>query len=128
MNTSSKPQGEIQNAIIEDAILDDAGRGLLTAWIRLKFDGSGQGFGGYSLYLPKSFKHHEIESVAGHFIWRCMEVAGVTCWDHMKGKTVRADTSHSQVFGIGHIVNDDWFYPADDFANLKGKRNGTDSD
>lgn len=111
--------GEIKNAIIESAVLDDAGRGFLNAWVNLKYDGGGQGFGGYTLYLPKTFSHHKLESPAGHFIWRCMEIAGVSRWDHLKGKTVRVDADHHKVYGIGHIINDDWFYPEDDFKVLR---------
>lgn len=69
---------EIKNAIIKSAKLDTGDRGLLTAWLHLDYGCSGQGFGGYALYLPKSYSHREIQSVAGHFIFRCMEIADVT--------------------------------------------------
>lgn len=107
---------EIKNAIIESVSIDDADRGLLTAWLQLNYGGSGQGFGGYSLYLPASYKHHELSSHAGHFIWRCMEIAGVSSWDKMKGKTVRAQIEDGFVVAIGHIVKDDWFNPKEDFT------------
>lgn len=88
---------------------------MLTAWLTLDYGGSGQSFGGYSLYLPKSFKHHQMLSHAGHFIWRCMEVTGVTKWSDIVGKTVRVRADYGKVHAIGHIVKDDWFYPAEDF-------------
>lgn len=107
---------EVKNAIITDARIDTGDRGLLTAWIQLDYGGSSQGFGGYVLYLPKTYAHHDILSHAGHFIFRCMEVAGVESWEKMKGKTVRVK-SDGLVRAIGHIVKDDWFEPSKDFSN-----------
>ena len=106
---------EIMNAVIQSAELDDADRGFLNCWVHLDYGGSGQGFGGYTLYLPKSFKHHQLLSHAGHFIWRVMEIAGVTKWSDLKGKTVRVKQEDGLAVAIGHIVNDDWFCPKEDF-------------
>ncbi len=78
---------EIKNAIIEDAVISDAERGFLTATIFLNYGGSGQGFGNYALYLPQSFSHHKVNSPAGHFIWRVMEIAGVTRWNDRQDRT-----------------------------------------
>lgn len=110
---------EIKNAIISSVSLTTGDRGLLSAWVHLDYGGSGQGFGGYVLYLPKSFKHHNILSHAGHWIFRCMEIAGVEEWDKMKGKTVRVKADNGKVYAIGHIVNDDWFEPSEDFNDAK---------
>ncbi len=108
-----------QNAIIDSAQITTEDHGLLTAWLTLDYGGMCQGFGGYGLYLPKSFKHHTLQSVAGHFIWRVMEIAGVSKWSDLKGKTIRVRSSFSGVEAIGHIVNEDWFYPARDFASTE---------
>jgi len=107
---------EIRNAVIKSVRLDDADRGFLNAWIDLDYGHSGQGFGGYCLYLPKSFSKHELKSYAGHFIWRCMEIAEVCSWDKIAGKTVRVKIVDGSAKAIGHIVNDDWFEPSIDFA------------
>lgn len=106
---------QIQNAVIESATITTGERGFLDAWLQLDYGGSGQGFGGYVLYLPKSFSHHKLESVAGHFIYRVMEIAGVTKWEDLKGKTIRVRGTYSGIQAIGHIVKDDWFCPSEDF-------------
>jgi hypothetical protein len=108
---------EIKNAIIESATITSDDHGCLSAWLSLNYGDSGQGFGGYALYLPKSFTHHKLDSVAGHFLWRCMEVADVTEWSRMVGKTIRVRCNFSQIEAIGHIVKDDWFCPKDDFKS-----------
>lgn len=110
---------ETKNAIIESASLSTGDRGFLDCWLTLDYGGSGQGFGGYTLYLPKSYSHHELKSVAGHFIFRVLEIAGVESWDKLKGRTIRVKCEHSKVHAIGHIVGDDWFNPSEDFAALK---------
>lgn len=114
---------EIKNAIIESAVITNADHGALSAWVHLDYGGCGQGFGGFSLYLPDSFKHSSTKdsgNYAGHFIWRVMEIAGVSEWSQLKGKTVRAKVEHSKVHEIGHIVKDDWFNPSVDFKKMEG--------
>ena len=108
---------EIKNAIIKSARITTADHGILSAWLDLDYGGSGQSFGGYALYLSSEFNHHTMESSAGHFIWRVLKVAGVTSWDDLPGKTIRVKADHSRVHGIGHIVNNDWFFPDIDFSN-----------
>ena len=112
-------QREILNAIITGTTLDIGDRGFLQGWIFIDHERGSQGFGGYVLYLPKSFSHHKLESLAGHFIQRTLEVAGADKWENLKGKTIRVNFSHSKIEGIGHIVKDDWFYPGVDFKEIE---------
>lgn len=107
---------EMKNAIIEEAILDIVDRGFLTASIQLNYgDSSFQHFGNYALYLPKSYTHHKQNSVAGHFIFRVMEIADVGQWDKLVGKSIRVKSTYDKVLSIGHIIKDDWFTPSEDF-------------
>lgn len=114
---------EIINAVIESAIIDTGDRNLLTVWLNLNYGGSSQGFGGYSLYLPKSYKHFTNKGdFAGHFIFRSMEIAGVTSWKDIVGKTIRVKRGKGlggDVIEIGHIVKNDWFNPSIDFKKME---------
>lgn len=117
----------IKNAIIEKAEITTGDRGLLDAWLTLDYGGTGQGFGGYALYLPKSFSHHTLESVAGHHIFRIMQIADVSDWSKLKGKSIRVRTDSESSFGgmieaIGHITKDDWFAPQKDYAVLRADK------
>lgn len=115
---------EIKNAVIEAATISTKERGILECWLTLDYGGSGQGFGGHALYLPKSFAHHRLESVAGHHIYRIMQVAGVDSWDEVVGKTIRVKASWNSVHAIGHIVKDDWFCPDNDYRQFVEAQKG----
>jgi hypothetical protein len=95
-----------QNAIIKSVRISNADHGCLTAWLHLEYDSSGQGFGGYMLYSPGN------DDWAGKFIWRCMDVAGVSSWSEIPGKAVRVKIDGGIVRSIGHITKDIWFVPA----------------
>ena len=108
---------KIQNAIIDYANLMIEDHGTLSSFVGVKLEGGGQGFGGYALYLPPDYDHHELKSPAGHFFYRCMEIAGVTNWKDMKGKAIRIYGTWNRIEAIGHIINDDWFIPSLDFRS-----------
>jgi len=108
-----------RNAVIKSAHINDGERGLLTAWLDLDYGGSGQGFGGYALFLPGDYTHSKQQAnYAGLFIWRVMQVAGVSSWHQLEGKTIRVRQEHGKVHAIGHIVKDDWFDPSVEFKRL----------
>ena len=105
---------EIKNALIKHASITGADHGVLSAWLTLDYGGSGQNFGGYCLYSPiRDFRTHG--NYGGHFIHRCMEIAGVDKWENMVGKTIRVQCDWSKVEAIGHILKDDWFKPSEDY-------------
>lgn len=108
-----------RNAVIESADINDGDRGLLTAWVSLDYGGSGQAFGGYALYLPDFVNSKQQANYAGLFIWRVMQIAGVTRWADLKGKTIRVRADGGKVYAIGHILKDDWFYPTAEFKRLQ---------
>lgn len=114
---------EIKNAIITKAEISIKDHNILGAYLILDFGdnalpGDSCGFGGYALYLPKSFDHHSIESPAGHFIFRCLEIAGVESWKDLIGKAVRVVVEGGKITAVGHVVKNDWFCPKEDFKNI----------
>jgi hypothetical protein len=104
---------ETKNAIITEAQLATEDHGVLSAWITLDYGGVHQGFGGYCLYNP----HRPEGSVAGTFIYRTLQMAGVGRWDELVGKTIRVRSHPNGVQSIGHIVKDEWFCPAEEFRS-----------
>jgi hypothetical protein len=113
-------ENEIKNAIIHSATISNDAHGILTAFIFLDFgDGGIQGFGGYALYVPPEpdEKNHDIRhSTASHFIWRVMETVGVTNWEDLPGKPIRAKGDHIRIQSVGHIIHNKWFCPAEEYA------------
>ncbi len=110
---------ELKNAVIKSAMITNEDHGLLSIWLDLDYGGTGQGFGGYALYLPNCFKHSKNQpNFAGHFIWRVMEIAEVGEWNKLTGKTIRVKGDWGGVIEIGHIVKEDWFNPKDDFKKI----------
>ena len=103
------------NAVIKSATITNADHGVLSAYIHLDYGGAGQAFGGYVLYSPKL---KECGNYAGLFIWRVMEIAGVSEWERLPGKTVRVRREYNKVHAIGHIVKDEWFNPSEEFSAL----------
>jgi len=111
---------QVKNTTITSASISNGDHGVLSAWLSLDYGGLCQGFGGYSLYLPKDFKHSiNQKNYAGHFIWRVLEIASVTEWGRLVGKTIRVKSEHLKIHAIGHITKDDWFNPTDDFDKMK---------
>lgn len=100
---------EIKNAIITHAEFHIMESGILTVSVSLDYGDGGQSFGNCALYLPESFKHYKKETLAGHYLYRCMEIADVTKWSEIVGKPIRVKATHEKIYSIGHFIKDDWF-------------------
>lgn len=113
---------EEKNAIIESFRFDTE-RGL-SAWVTANYGGACQGFGGYLLYAPKGWSaHNNSGNFCGHFVYRCLQIAGVGDTSEMRGKAIRVRADNGKIQAIGHIINDDWFDPESEFAALKATTN-----
>jgi len=109
---------EKRNAIIEATSLGLESHGIFSAYLTLSYGGSGQAFGGYGLDRHNGLRGANSGRVGTaygmEFIARIMQTVGVDRWEDLKGKHLRADMEHGKVHGIGHILEEKWFYPADD--------------
>ena len=109
-----KHLGEIKNAIIDYVNLGVEDNGILMLHIGLKYDGGGQAFGGYALDTYDDAKKRRVGTAYGtEFILRVIQTLRVYDLFKLKGTPVRVDASHNKVFGIGHLLEDKWFYPDD---------------
>lgn len=118
---------ETKNARITHASLSSEDHGCLTGWLTLDYGGAGQGFGGFALYQPTPKPEHaefykgprglQQKNFAGHFIWRVLEVVGVTKWESLVGQTIRVQCEHHKIHAIGNILKDEWFNPQEEFAS-----------
>jgi len=113
-----------RNAIIKNASLGIEDHGFLSSWLSLDYGGSGQGFGGY--VLSSCGKNSEnLGDYCGLFIKRVLQIAGVNKWDELKGKTIRVKCDYEHIEAIGHIINDDWFNPSEEFEKIRSKADFT---
>lgn len=114
---------EIKNALIKSVSIDI--ERCVSAWLSLDYGGTGQGFGGYALYMPpwgdegRDDYTRYLGAYAGVFIHRCIQIGGVENWEKLPGKTIRVRCEHVKVHAIGHILKDDWFEPAVEFARIE---------
>ena len=117
---------EKRNAVIESTTLGPAaGNGIFSLYLTLNYGGSGQGFGGYALDKHNG-QHSERSARYGtaygmEFIRRVLETVGVEKWEDLKGKYVRVDMEFSKVHGIGHVIEEKWFYPENDECLVRQK-------
>lgn len=103
----------IRNAIIKNAAISIADHGQLCTWLELDYGGTGQSFGGYSLCNVDATPGEiaNTPNYAGIHLIKIMVVAGVESWSLLKGKPIRVDLINGRIVAIGHIIEDEWFYP-----------------
>jgi hypothetical protein len=104
---------EIINAEIESTSLGLEDHSIMTAWLHLTWDGAGQGFGGFCLKSDAMYV----------FVNGVIEAVGVDNWEDLKGKYIRIHRTDAgfggKIDGIGHIVENKWFYPTEAFEDYK---------
>jgi len=102
----------IKNAVIDGTMLGVEDHGLLTFYIYLDYGGCGQGFGGYALDEPLKvdgrFVRRRGTAFGTEAIMRLLKVVGVSKWEDLKGKAVRADAEQSKIHRLGHYLKDEW--------------------
>lgn len=106
----SRPKGEIRNVQISRTMLGREDHLIPTCVISTEGDHSSQGFGTHNL----SYKNYGVD-----YLMRVIEVvtgSSTGRWEDLPGKYCRIDASMSKIFGIGHITEDKWFYPAEDLS------------
>lgn len=105
---------EMQNAIISGTMLGREDHGIFTYLIHFDFGGSGQGGGGYTL---DEAKHDEDSKFLGRVgtafgmqqIIGLLDCLEVDSWEELKGKPVRVEADHGQIYRVGHYMKDRWF-------------------
>lgn len=65
-------------------------------------------YGGVHQIYRKQIYYKKPSPNAVEIIFQILKVAGVDEFSKLKGKTVRAESSFTNVKRIGHIINDMW--------------------
>lgn len=118
------------NAIIKGTVLGYGDYGVLTCYLMLEQDSINQSFGGWTLDnrpAKDSSGHYsgnrQPSVLAGFWIKRILETVGVEKWEDLKGKYVRVEGDiFGAIEGIGHIVEDRWFFPERETEELARKQ------
>ena len=113
------------NAKITSTMLGYEDHGILTCFLNLEQQGKGQGFGGYVLDdIPLKDERgtgigdRRPNKLCGFWIKRILETVGVEKWEDLEGKFIRVDGEEfGDISGIGHIIDDKWFYPKKELKN-----------
>ncbi len=115
----TKPIAQIVNAQIKSTFLGREDHGIFIAYIRLDYGGSQQAFGGYTLGSTSEkseHKHNRNQSCKFgiKFLLQVLDILEVEDWEHLPGTKLRVDKKEwGDIYGIGHYLKDNWFYPKD---------------
>ena len=109
---------QIQNAKIKSTFLGVEDHGILTFWLYLEFDGSGQGFGGWALdgRPANGYGDRVPTEGCGAIVAALLNTLGVDSWEKLPGQIVRVRGDHSGLSAIGHALKDRWCVPKELFA------------
>lgn len=112
------------NAQIVNTMLGYEDHGILTCMLSLKQDCTRQSFGGYVMDdIPlKNESDRQPSIMAGFWIKRILETVGVDKWEDLTGKYIRVDGEKNNIHGIGHIIEEKWFYPSKELKEFRRRR------
>lgn len=106
------------NARITKTMLGFEDHGILTIWLYLELDGSGQGFGGYALDdkpldgdRSKTGYSRQPTKLCGRAITGILQALEVSSWEKLPGTYVRVHKADffAPITRIGHVIKDRWF-------------------
>lgn len=99
---------EVVNARVVEVHLGIEDHGILTSYLTCEWGGgSRQGFGGYDL-------RHSYQ--AQEWLTNVLTVFGVTEWSKVRGQVCRIKRDGHSIVAIGHIIDERWFTPSEDFT------------
>ena len=109
---------ETKNAIIKSTHLGVEDHGIMTAYLHLDYGGSSQSFGGWALDEPlhdkeKKFLGRRGTGVGMEFVMCILDTLKVGSWEKLPGTHCRVVADYGKVSKIGHIIEDQWFEPAE---------------
>lgn len=110
----------IENMKIAGTMLGYEDHGILTFWLTLSGNGTGVGYGGYSLDEYDPVAKRRVATGAGfEAVAALLRVLGVSKWEDVRGQFVRAETTGlgGAVKRIGHLIEDRWLDLKEHFEN-----------
>lgn len=104
---------QISNASIDSVSISN--ERCLSAWVHVRFDSGGCGFGGFVLGNPdgSNITPPLAPNYCAEFIARCLKVGGSETWEGLEGKPIRVlhEGLGGGIIAVGHFLKDEWFSP-----------------